>query len=167
MSNQKPFSVINSRRKAFNTFRLPGFQLRLPIVIVILSVVFACLAAILEHSTYGSIVAMEAPSNADSSYYAVLIEEQVRSALLALGALVSLYSVSVVGLWVWHSRRVMGPEVAFRRQVEALKNGDYTARVELRDGDAFAELASDLNELAVILESNEKPAERQQGSPPE
>lgn len=163
MSDQDPsFSMLNSRRKTMNTFRLPGFQLQLPAMILVLSLVFATAAAWLEHSTYDSIMAMEAPNAAESSYFAGLIEDQIRSALIALGMLVALYTILVVGLWARYSRKVMGPEVAFRRQVEALKNGDYTARVELRDGDAFAGLADDLNELAAILGSNEKPDERQE-----
>ena len=40
--------------------------------------------------------------------------------------------------------------------MEALKNGDYGGRVHLRDGDAFQDLAEDLNELAALLERNEK-----------
>ncbi|MCP5057023.1 MAG: hypothetical protein GY937_09910 [bacterium] len=167
MSNQNTFSLLNSRRKAFNTFWLPGFEFRLPIMIVALTVAFAGLAAVLGHTTYDTIVVMEAAPNGDSGFYARLIEDQVRSALVALGMVLSLYTVFVVGLWGWHTRRVMGPEVAFRRQVEALKNGDYTARVLLRDGDAFEDLANDLNELAAILGSNEKPDERQDASAPE
>ncbi len=166
MSDQdSSFSVLNSRRRAINTFRLPGFQVNLPATIVMMSLAFAAAAVWLEHSTYDSIMAMEPQTSGESSYFASLIEDQIRSALVALGMLVSVYMILVVGLWVRYSRKVMGPEVAFRRHVEALKNGDYAARVELRDGDAFVELAGDLNELAAILGSNEKPDERREAEP--
>ena len=53
-------------------------------------------------------------------------------------------------------KRVVGPVVAFQRQVEALKNGDYQSRVRLREKDCFDDLAQDLNELASLLERDEK-----------
>ena len=39
----------------------------------------------------------------------------------------------------------------FRRHIQAMKNGDYSSRVHLRKGDAFVEMADDLDELAGVL----------------
>lgn len=158
-SSASPTSLLQTRRRAFNTFKLPGFQYRLPLVIMAMSLIFASLCAGLGHHTYMALLEIEPPTSADSSFYANLIDDQMSSALGAVAMLALLYSVAVMGLWVWHSKRVMGPEVAFRRQVEALKNGDYDARVGLRPGDAFTGLSADLNELAEILASREKPDE--------
>jgi len=157
-TSAKSPSLLNTRRRAFNTFKLPGFQYRLPLVIMGMSLVFASLCAGLGHHTYTSLLAIEPPTNADSSFYASLIDDQLSSALGAMAMLSLLYSIAVMGLWVWHSRRSIGPEIALRRQVDALKNGDFTARVGLRPGDSFMGLADDLNELADALESNEKGA---------
>lgn len=160
------FSFMNNRRSAVNTARLPGFGLGLPLAVVASGLLFALLCAALGHQTYGSLQALDPPTAMDSHYYATLIEEQVSSALIAVAVLASIYAVGLVGAWFWYARRMMGPEVAFRRHVEALKNGDYKARVKLRDGDAFLGLAQDLNDLAMLLGADEKPDERH-SLPPE
>jgi signal transduction histidine kinase len=69
------------------------------------------------------------------------------------------YIFAVLLLSVGYAHRMIGPMVPIRRQTEALKNGDYSARVTLRKRDAFSELADDLNELAQVLEEQEKTRE--------
>ncbi len=160
-------SILNTRRRMINTFKLPEFQFRLPVVIMVMSVLFASLCAGLGHHTYTSLLEIEPPTTADSSFYANLIDDQMSSALGAMAVLALLYSMAVMAVWLWHSRRVMGPEVAFRRHIEALKNGDYSARVALRPGDAFMGLANDLNELAEVLASDEKAGDPTGGGAPQ
>ena len=41
-------------------------------------------------------------------------------------------------------------------RLEALKNGDFSSRVALRRGDAFEDVAHDLNELAELLAEQAK-----------
>jgi len=62
------------------------------------------------------------------------------------------YALVVLGVCVAYLRRVVGPIVAFRRQIEALRRGDYAARNTLRRGDPFEDLGKDLNDLAQALE---------------
>ena len=44
-----------------------------------------------------------------------------------------------------------GPTVAFRRHIQALRQGDFDSRVRLRRGDAFNEVADELNALSEDL----------------
>ena len=76
------------------------------------------------------------------------------ASVLAVASLA--YGLVVVALSVAYLKRILGPIIAFRRHVEALKNGDYAARVSLREGDVFQDLARDLNELAGLLEEGVK-----------
>lgn len=55
-------------------------------------------------------------------------------------------------LWALYSFRIFGPQVAIERHVQALIDGDYSARVHLRRHDEFIELAERLNRLAESLE---------------
>ena len=79
-------------------------------------------------------------------------------ALLPIGGTVLgvAYVAASVLVALFHSHRMLGPVVPLRRHVEALKNGDYASRIQLRKRDAHGELADDLNELASLLASREK-----------
>ena len=80
-------------------------------------------------------------------------------AVVVTGVLAIAYLLTVLAVAIVFLHRLVGPTVALRRQGEALKNGDYSARVSLRRNDAFSELADDLNELAALLEQGDKPEE--------
>jgi signal transduction histidine kinase len=100
-----------------------------------------------------SAVAAEQPA-----FVVAIIRDQTHDLVQVSLRLVLGYLLLVLAVAIVQSHRLVGPVVALRRQVEALKNGDYTARVALRRNDAFNELADDLNELATLLEESAKPA---------
>lgn len=52
---------------------------------------------------------------------------------------------------------MVGPVVQFVRHVKALKDDDYSSRVNIRPKDGFYDLAKALNELAENLEEKNKP----------
>ena len=54
---------------------------------------------------------------------------------------------------IYFTHKMVGPTVAFRRHIAALKEGRYDAKIKLRRGDAFNEVASALNELSDVLHS--------------
>ncbi len=54
------------------------------------------------------------------------------------------------------SHRVYGPMIPFRRHIEQLKAGNYTARIRLRKSDDLIELRDALNDLAITLEDQHK-----------
>jgi signal transduction histidine kinase len=68
----------------------------------------------------------------------------------------------IFGIAIWRgfrlSHRIWGPVIPLRRQINDLKNGNYQARIQLRPGDEFVELAEDLNALAHSLEKSRPPA---------
>lgn len=49
------------------------------------------------------------------------------------------------------THRFLGPQVAIRRHIAALRDGDYTAVCQLRKKDELQEVAEELNELAETL----------------
>lgn len=56
-------------------------------------------------------------------------------------------------LWTVYSHRVIGPTVPIRRHLKELAEGNYSARIKIREKDEFKEIAEDLNHLAEVLES--------------
>jgi hypothetical protein len=88
------------------------------------------------------------------------IFESVR--LWALGLLLAQVAASVTTA-ILTTHRMVGPTVAFRQQIRALINGHFGRKLTLRNGDAFSEVADDLNELSMTLQrdsgkSSESPA---------
>jgi methyl-accepting chemotaxis protein len=148
------FLSLEPQRKTRNYLIDPGRQLRLPAYLLVATLGFATLWQHYAVTAIGEIyAAMEASV---PGYLQVMIESQLRD-LGVLTALIALvYTGVLLSISVICSHQYAGPAVALRRQIEALKNGDYSSRVRLRRRDAFVELAEDLNELARILEHEDK-----------
>jgi signal transduction histidine kinase len=51
------------------------------------------------------------------------------------------------------SRRIFGPIVSIKRQIEELRKKNYSSRGKLRKDDEFQDVMEELNELASQLES--------------
>ena len=142
------------RRRSLRLHR-PSFQLRPASAILGLTAGFLALLGLAAAGgfirPFGALVAEQPPS------LAALLSKAAEDFAIVTTVTSLGYVLCVVAVCVVYSQRIFGPAVAFRRQLEALKNGDYSARVHLRDGDAFADIERDLNELAEILEANAKP----------
>ncbi|MBW2230631.1 MAG: hypothetical protein JRH17_09605 [Deltaproteobacteria bacterium] len=147
---------FNEQRKTANLLLQPAVQLKLPLYFLLITTTFLAVLAVVISSAYRSLfltIAAEQPTYVERILRAQTHDLVVVSGMVAIGYLLVVLAVAIVQL-----HRLVGPTVALRRQVEALKNGDYSARVALRKHDAFVELADDLNELAGLLEQGEKPA---------
>jgi two-component system sensor histidine kinase BaeS len=59
-------------------------------------------------------------------------------------------------LAVWLARTLLTPVHRIAKATHALAKGDYTSRVETRSRDELGQLARDFNQLAVVLEKNER-----------
>jgi methyl-accepting chemotaxis protein len=78
--------------------------------------------------------------------------------LQVLGVMVVYIALNIV-VAVLYTHRLIGPTIAFRRHVRMIAEGKLQYRTVLRKGDAFSELADDLNKLSIHLEqkSNKGP----------
>jgi len=134
------------------TLRLvePQLQLRLPLYLVGTTVAFALAALAHGWLVYHGLLSLPLP-DAPEGYLLVIGEQTVTFLGLSL-LLLGLYAVVVLGICVAYLRRVVGPVVAFRRQIQGLRRGDYAARNSLRRGAPFEDLGRDLNDLARALE---------------
>ncbi len=134
----------------------PALQLKLPLVLLIVTLVYAAFQ--IGHSYYAfhelfDDVFVEAGK---PQFLKDLIREQTRTYIVLSAEIAVGYLLLVAVLSATYVHRMIGPIVAFRRHIEALKNGDYHSRVRLRKGDAFWEMLNDLNELAQRLEREGK-----------
>jgi two-component system sensor histidine kinase BaeS len=59
-------------------------------------------------------------------------------------------------LAIWLARTLLTPVHRITKATHALAEGDYAARVETRSRDELGQLARDFNQLAVVLEKNQR-----------
>jgi HAMP domain-containing protein len=144
------------RRRKINLLLQPALQLKLPLLLLAVTLGFAALQVAHTEFAFGKLFEIVLEEAGHPPLLEGLLRDQTGDFIEVTGALTVLYVLVVMILSVAYAHRMIGPTVALRRQVEAMKNGDYDARVTLRQRDAFSELAEDLNELARVLEEHEK-----------
>lgn len=131
-------------------FPQPMTQLRLPAYLLIATLACGAVFAWQSQAAYErmyELVISEVPET-----YVVMIREQTHDFAVVSASILAGYMLLVAGLCIGYSHRLIGPVVALRRQIQALKDGNYRARTKLRKSDtAFLEMAADLDELAGIL----------------
>jgi methyl-accepting chemotaxis protein len=71
---------------------------------------------------------------------------------LILGGVLSVFLLSMLVLILERTGRIYGPIVGINRLLHEIRHGNYSARVGIRSGDEFRELADRLNALAATLE---------------
>ncbi len=143
------------RRRSLRLHK-PGFQLKPAVAILGLTLAFLTLLGV--SAAGGFIRPLEALLADQPASLGILMAKAAEDFAIVTTVTSLGYVLCVVAICIVYSQKVFGPAVAIRRQIEALKNGDYAARVHLRNGDAFRDIERDLNELAEILESNAKPS---------
>ena len=86
----------------------------------------------------------------------IILNEYLTSMAWWVGLLVILYTFLNLLISIYYTHRMIGPSVAFKRHIQALKEGDFDSRVKLRTHDAFLDVAQELNELAEKLAHDRK-----------
>ncbi len=131
-------------------FPQPMTQLKLPAYLMIATLICGAVFAWQSQTAYErmyDLVISEVPET-----YVVMISEQTHDFAIVSAAIFTAYVLLVMGLCIGCSHQLIGPVVALRRHIQALKDGNYRARTKLRKSDtAFLEMANDLDELAKIL----------------
>lgn len=150
-----PEALRPSQRRMF-ALADPRQQFVLAITVLGITGVFLALAVGNSYAAYASLVnsaIAAAPVDLGSDLVA-----QTRNFLVVSSALAIGYTLAMIGASIAFVHHVAGPLVAVHRHIHALRMGRYTSRVRLRGaGGLHAELANQLNELAVTLENKPKP----------
>ena len=72
------------------------------------------------------------------------------AATLLIELLIAIPIVFILG--IRQSHRIVGPMNRLKRTLEAIGSGDYSQRIQLRQGDALEELATSINQMAEQLQ---------------
>ena len=145
-------SGIRSARRAVNLRFRPGLQLRLPLIVVVLTTAFGALFAVHTEQAYGTLIRI----GIDQPELRALVADQGVDFLVVSLAIAAAYVLSILVACLADSHRALGPIVAFRQHLEGMKNGDFVSRLSLRAGEPFNDVADDLNELSSILRKQQK-----------
>lgn len=78
--------------------------------------------------------------------------EAIQQSMVTIGIVGTvLLAVLAVGVLIL-SHRIYGPLVPIKKFITQIREGDYAARVSIRDDDELHDLVTELNEMAVTLE---------------
>ena len=147
--------MFRDRRRKFKNFLLkPRAQLEIVLNIVTLTIFFGAAAGLVIYfqldDIFQTLLVMSRVSDEASASFA----NDWNATLLWLSIFTIFYILSTISICIIHSHRMIGPTVAFKRQIEALLQNNYKTRIKLRDGDYFQDLAESFNRLAEQLDQD-------------
>ena len=147
---------LKTKRHIKNYLLQPLIQVKLGIYCIFLSLVFAVALIMLLKLHFGKLfdailVLTDAEHEVREIFQQYLTESYWQVALAFLTYVLITVLVSVLFM-----HKLVGPTVAFRRHIRALGEGQHTDRTYLRKGDAFTEVADELNNLSEVLERQSK-----------
>ncbi len=157
MSNKESIPEVISpadlanRRSVRNFLLQPFLQIQLGLFSVVLSFAFAGVIAWLFYihlNQFASVVIQL--TDAEEEILKLLYSSLAEMRAAVLGTIVVFLILNIASS-IFFTHRMVGPTVAFRRMIRGLIDGHYGMQIKLRDGDAFGEVADELNELSSQL----------------
>jgi signal transduction histidine kinase len=142
---------IPNRRKLRNFLLLPLLQVKLGLYSTLVGVVFSgilFLTFYLGFRDFSEIIGFL--SEKDSAVLPLFLNYVKQMELWIIFLSVLFLLVNLI-LSIVYTHRMVGPIVAFKHHIQRLQNGDYSRRIALRNGDAFQDLAHELNLLTEVL----------------
>lgn len=141
-----------AKRKAKNFLLQPLLQVKIGLYAIILSILFSiAMFAILWSNFSGLINSIVLMTDAEDEVREIFMQYW-KGTQLWLYLTVAIYLIATVGMSVLYTHKLVGPTIAFRRHIRSIAEGRYNARTYLRKGDAFAEVADELNRLSEMME---------------
>lgn len=142
------------QRRIKNFLLQPLLQIKLGLYSILLAVFFsATTVAVLYLNLVDFATIIFALTDSESEIRE-LFTEYVSQTKWWILVLVLFFLVTNVIVSVTFTHRLVGPTVAFRNQIEKIRQGDFSQAIHLRKGDAFVEVADEINKLTQQLSKN-------------
>jgi len=141
-------------RSVLNLLLQPFVQLRIGFVTIgtaLLFVLFLASFFYLKLMQFTDVIVTL--TQADQEIHALLGNYLESIAWTAVGGAIVFVIVNLL-LTIYLTHKMVGPTIAFRRHINALMEGNFSAKIRLRRGDAFEEVAEDLNRLSEWLKNS-------------
>lgn len=141
------------QRKLVNFLLQPLVQLKIGAFNLGVSFVFVVLLGVYVYQKFIQFTEVVAQlTQADKEIFSLIQGYLESVGITAVGLAVMFVAVNLAGT-IYLTHKLVGPTIAFRRHIRALMEGNYQMKTRLRTGDAFAEVADDLNQLSDRLAS--------------
>lgn len=144
-------TMPKTRRSVKNYALQPILQMKLGLYSVICSVIFAVVVALILYFNLAKLTSIIFELTGVEDEVRDIVNQYIAPAKIQLfGAMVA-YVGAILFLSVKFTHKLVGPTIAFRRHVRMIADEEWNYRTKLRDGDAFTEVADDLNRLSAYL----------------
>jgi len=145
------------KRRIRNFLLQPLLQVKLGLYSIFLSFLFGATTTFLLYSNFANFVdAVVQLTDVEDDVKDLFLEYWSSTRLWIVGCAAA-YLATTIAVSIIFTHRLVGPTVAFRRHLRSLREGRYQSRTFLRKGDAFSEVADELNLLSEALEKGNLP----------
>ncbi len=141
-----------AKRRVRNFVLQPLLQIKIGLYSIVLSLFFAAALAWIVYYNFAGLVNSVVLLTDAEDEVRELFMDYWRGTQIWVYACFLIYIVSTVTLSILYTHKLVGPTIAFKRHLRALREGRFNARTYLRKGDAFSEVAHELNRLSEQLE---------------
>ncbi len=141
-----------AKRRVRNYVLQPLLQIKIGLYSIILSLLFAAALAWIVYYNFAGLVNSVVLLTDAEDEVRELFMDYWRGTQIWVYASFLIYIVSTVGLSILYTHKLVGPTIAFKRHLRSLREGRFNSRTYLRKGDAFSEVAHELNRLSEQLE---------------
>lgn len=143
------------RKRSWRYFLIEPFkQLKLGLYVIVISMTFTTIAAALIYKAlteqYKQVMEIFAVVDPNKQWE-LITNDVFFSNALNISLLFVSYLVILLSVVILKTHKVYGPLVSIERFVKHVTNGNYHAKVRMRDGDDLVELANKLNAMADAL----------------
>ena len=150
--NGRSQATGKAKRRMRNFMLQPLLQVKIGLYSIVLSLLFSIALALIVYYNFAGLVNSIVLLTDAEDEVRELFMDYWRGTQLWVYLSFLIYLGATVALSVLYTHRLVGPTIAFRRHIRSLAEGRYNARTYLRKGDAFAEVADELNRLSEIME---------------
>lgn len=154
--NPSPSKGGKSSRSIRNYALQPLLQVKLGLYSVLLSLIFGLAISGILYVNLAKFSDIILQLTGVEDEVKDLLNQYIAPAKVQVGIAVLIYVLTNLIVTIVFTHRLIGPTVAFRRHIRMIAEGNLKYRTILRKGDAFNELADDLNKLSSQLEQKSK-----------
>ena len=143
-----------SQRKLRNFLLQPLLQIQLGLYTVAVTACFSAVVLFILHMNLSDFSRIISSLSESGSELQLLFDQYVIQTWAWIMVLIPGFLLVNIAVTVVYTHKLVGPTVAFRRQLVRIRRGDFSGTVQLRKGDAFLEVAHEINLLTRHLQEN-------------
>lgn len=138
-------------RKIVHYLLQPFIQLKIGLVQSVLSLAFVCGLGWYSWFKLHQITEVIATLTQADAEVSEMIANYLSSVAVVAAIAAVVFILVTLTVTVLMTHKMIGPTIAFRRLIKDLLQEKFGAKISLRKGDAFQEVADDLNNLSQYL----------------